>query len=211
VLVRGKIVDARTGEPVGAKIVYERLPDGKELGIAQSDPKTGEYELRLPGGYRYGVRAEAPDRISENQNLDLTDVTSDQVIENKNFDLDPIQVSAVEENVTIVLNNIFFDFDKSTLKPESYPELNRIIQLMKERSGMQIEISGHADATGPQPYNLTLSERRARAVVQYLTREGIKSERISVQFFGESKPVAPNTTPDGRRRNRRVEFKILKL
>ena len=189
----------------------ERLPDGKGLGISQSDPNTGEYEIRLPAGHLYGVRAEAPDRISENQNLDLRNITNDQVIENKNFRLDPIQVSAVEENVTIVLNNIFFDFDKTVLKPESYPELNRIISVMKEKSGMQIEIAGHADATGPESYNLRLSERRARAVVQYLTREGIESGRISVVFHGESKPVAPNTTPDGRRRNRRVEFKILKL
>ena len=211
VVVKGKIVDARTGAPMGAKIIYERLPDGKELGIAQSDPNTGEYEIRLPGGHLYGIRAEAPDRISENQNLDLRNITSDQVIENKDFNLDPIQVSAVEENVTLVLNNIFFDFDKSTLKPESYPELNRIIAVMKDKSGMQIEIAGHADATGPETYNLRLSERRARAVVQYLTREGISSGRINVVFYGESKPVAPNTTPDGRRRNRRVEFKILKL
>lgn len=211
VVVRGKIVDARTGEPMGAKIIYERLPDGRELGIAESDPKTGEYELRLPGGHLYGIRAEATDRISENQNLDLRNVTRDQVIEDKDFRLDPIQVATVEENTTIVLNNIFFDFDKSTLKPESNPELNRIVSVMKEKSGMQIEIAGHADATGPESYNLKLSERRARAVVQYLTREGIGNARISVVFYGEAKPVAPNTTPDGRRRNRRVEFKILKL
>lgn len=211
VVVRGKIVDARTGEPMGAKIIYERLPDGRELGIAESDPRTGEYELRLPGGHLYGIRAEATNRISENQNLDLRSVTRDQVIEDKDFRLDPIQVATVEENTSIVLNNIFFDFDKSTLRAESNPELNRIISLMKEKSGMQIEIAGHADATGPEPYNLQLSERRARAVVQYLTRQGIDRERISVVFYGEAKPVAPNTTPDGRRRNRRVEFKILKL
>lgn len=211
VVVKGKIVDARTGDPIGAKIIYERLPDGKQLGISQSDPTTGEYEIRLPGGHLYGVRAEAPDRISENQNLDLRNITRDQTIENKDFTLDPIQVAAVEENVTIVLNNIFFDFDKSSLKSESFPELNRIISVMKDKSGMQIEIAGHADATGPESYNLALSERRARAVVQYLTRQGIDSGRISVVFHGEARPVAPNTTPDGRRRNRRVEFKILKL
>ena len=210
VIVRGKIVDGRTNEPIGAKIIYERLPDGKELGIAQSNPRTGEYEIRLPGGHQYGIRAEAPDRISENQNLDLSHITNDQVIDNKDFMLDQIQLTTVEENVTIVLNNIFFDFDKSTLKPESYPELNRIITLMKERSGMQIEIAGHADATGPEPYNLKLSERRARSVVSYLTENGISADRVSTIFHGESKPVAPNTTVDGRRRNRRVEFKIIK-
>lgn len=210
VIVKGKVVDSQ-GNPLGAKIVYERLPGGEETGIAQSDPNTGEYELRLPAGHLYGIRAEAPDKISENQNLDLTNIQNDQVIQGKDFQLDPIQVAAVEENVTITLNNIFFDFDQATLKPESFPELNRIVKLLKERNTIQIEIAGHTDATGPEAYNLKLSERRARAVVQYLTKEGIANTRISVVFYGETKPVAPNTSLDGRRRNRRVEFKILKL
>lgn len=211
VIVKGKIVDARTGKGVGARIIYERLPDGIELGTAESNPETGEYEIRLPGGSLYGVRAEAIDKISENQNLDLRNVARDQIIENKNFELDPINLSAVEDNVTITLNNIFFDFDQATLKQESYPELNRIISLMNERTQMQIEIAGHADATGPEAYNLKLSQRRASAVATYLTSKGIVQSRIAVVFHGEKKPVASNSTPDGRRRNRRVEFKILKI
>lgn len=211
VIVKGKIIDATTGKPMGAKVIYEKLPGGEELGIAQSDPNTGEYEIRLPGGHLYGVRAEATGRISESQNLDLRNIQQDKVIEQKDFTLDPIQVATVEENVTISLNNIFFDFDKATLKPESYPELKRIVSLLKERQAMQIEIAGHADATGPEAYNLQLSERRAKAVVKYLVNEGITDNRISVVFYGESKPLAPNTTPEGRRKNRRVEFKILKI
>lgn len=211
VIVRGRIIDATNGKAMGAKIVYERLPDGKELGIAQADPATGEYELRLPGGQLYGIRAEAADRISENQNLDLRDVTKDAVIPDKDFTLDPIQVSTVTENVTLVLNNIFFDFDQATLKPESFPELNRIAGLMKEKSTMEIEITGHADATGPEAYNLKLSEKRARAVVNYLAKQGVGEARLSVAFLGESEPIAPNTTADGRRKNRRVEFKIIKM
>lgn len=211
VVVRGKIIDGTSGKPMGARIIYERLPDGVELGATESNPETGEYEIRLPGGHMYGVRAEATGRISENQNLDLRDINNDQVIDHKDFNLDPIQLSEVGENVTVVLNNIFFDFDKATLKAESYPELNRIASLMAERDAMQIEIAGHADATGPETYNLKLSERRARSVVKYLTEKGVDQERISVVFHGESKPIAPNNTPDGRRRNRRVEFKILKI
>lgn len=211
VIVKGRIVDATTGKALGAKIIYERLPDGTELGISQSNPETGEYEIRLPAGQLYGVRAEAENRISGNQNLDLRDITNDQVIDHKDFNLDPIEVTTVEENVTIVLNNIFFDIEKAILKPESFPELNRIISVMNEKTGMQIEISGHADATGPEPYNLKLSERRARSVAKYLTDKGIAQNRISVVFLGESKPIAPNTTVTGRKKNRRVEFKILKL
>ena len=211
VVVKGKIIDKSTGQPMGAKIIYERLPEGQELGIAQANPNTGEYEIRLPGGQLYGIRAEAAGRLSENQNLDLRNITNDQTINNKNFTLDPIQVVSLEENVTLVLNNIFFDFDKAILKPESFPELNRIISMLKDKSSINIEIAGHSDATGTESYNLKLSEKRAKAVVNYLTGKGIESTRVSVVFLGESKPIAPNTTPDGRRKNRRVEFKILKL
>jgi OmpA-OmpF porin, OOP family len=211
VTVKGKIVDAATGSAMGAKIIYERLTDGKELGIAQTNPATGEYEIRLPAGNLYGIRAEAKDKISESQNLDLRTITSEQVIEHEDFKLDPIKVAAVEENITIVLNNVFFGFDKAELWPESFPELNRIVATMNEKPGMQIEIAGHTDATGPESYNLGLSERRAKAVVKYLTDKKIDSSRVNVLFYGESKPVDTNANLEGRRKNRRVEFKILKL
>jgi len=210
VTVKGKIVD-KDGKPLGAKIVYERLPDGKELGIAQSNPETGEYEIRLPAGHMYGVRAEADGKVSESQNLDLTNAKSDQVIAGKNFDLDPIKVTPVQPDVTIILNNVFFDFNKTTLKPESFPELNRIVGLMTDKPGLQIEIAGHADAIGTEEYNLALSERRAKAVAKYLVDKGISKGRITAVFFGEGNPVDSNNTLDGRKRNRRVEFKILKL
>jgi outer membrane protein OmpA-like peptidoglycan-associated protein len=211
VTVRGKIVDNSTGEPIGARIIYERLPDGKGLGISQSNPETGEYEIRLPAGELYGLRAESQDRLSENQNLDLRDITSDKVILDNDFSLDPIKVAALEENVTITLNNLFFDFDKAVLRPESFPELNRIITLMGERPTLQIEISGHTDATGPAAYNMGLSERRAKAVVQYLLDKDVNKDRMKVLFFGETQPIESNDTIEGRKRNRRVEFKILKL
>ena len=211
VTVKGKIIDRTTGEPIGAKIVYERLPDGRDLGIAQTNPATGEYEIRLPAGHLYGVRAEADNKISESQNLDLRNISDDQVIEHKDFNLDPIQVATVEENTVIDLNNVFFDFDMSNLKPESFPELDRIVTLMTEKNGMQIEIAGHTDSTGPESYNLGLSERRAKAVMRYLSQKGINDLRIVVVFYGESKPVDSNSNANGRRKNRRVEFKIMKM
>ncbi len=211
VTVRGKIIDQTTGKPIEAKIIYERLPDGKEVGIAKSNPETGEYEIRLPAGHLYGVRAEAEGKISESRNLDLRDVTSDEIIDNRDFNLQPIQLATIQENMSIVLNNVFFDFDKAVLKAESFPELNRIVKLMGEKTTMLIEISGHTDATGPEAYNLTLSERRAKAVVKYLVEKGVAQDRITTLFFGEEKPSESNETKEGRRKNRRVEFKILKL
>lgn len=211
VTVKGKLVDAETGKPIGAKIIYERLPDGTDVGIAQSNPETGEYEIKLPAGHLYGVRAEAKDHISESQNLDLRNITSDVVIANKDFTLQPIQVARIDENAQITLNNIFFDFDKAILKPESFPELNRIVTLMKERAGMNVSITGHTCDIGEENYNLGLSERRAKAVQKYLVDKGIDQGRIDVKFFGESQPTVPNNSMENRRKNRRVEFKIVKL
>lgn len=211
ITVKGKVIDKATGKPMDAKIIYERLPDGKGVGISQTNPETGEYEIRLPTGHLYGLRAEADGKISESQNLDLRNMKEDQTIDAKDFDLAPIELATIAPDVTIVLNNIFFDFDKSILKAESGPELDRMIDLLNDKSAMEIEIIGHTDNVGPDAYNMALSERRAKTVVAYLIRRGIAKERLAVQFFGETKPLETNETNEGREKNRRVEFKILKL
>jgi len=210
VTVKGKIVDKNSSKPLGAKIVYERLPDGKGLGISQSNPETGEYEIRLPAGEMYGLRAESDGSLSESQSLDLRDIKYDQTIE-RDFNLDPIGVARVQENATILLNNLFFDLEKATLRPESFPELNRIVSLMNEKPSMQIEIAGHTDNTGSDTYNLELSRQRANSVASYLVGKGIDKSRMNVEFFGETKPMISNETREGRKKNRRVEFKILKV
>ncbi len=207
IAVKGKLIDAKTGEPIEAKIIYERLSDGEEMGITSSNATTGEYELLLPAGEMYGIRAEADGFIAENTNIDLReyDAEADHTVEHKDLKLVPIEVEAV-----VVLNNVFFDFDKATLRSESYPELNRVIELLGERATVKIEISGHTDATGPESYNLGLSQRRAQSVANFITGKGIANDRIEVKYFGESAPAESNETREGRRKNRRVEFKILK-
>jgi outer membrane protein OmpA-like peptidoglycan-associated protein len=211
VTVRGKVIDKTTGKPVGAKIIYEQLPSGKELGITQSNPQTGEYEIRLPAGQLYGIRTEAEGKISENQNLDLRGITADKVIDQKNIDLSPLIVTSPQPEAVIVLNNVFFDFDKATLKPESYPELNRLVTFLNNNAGVNVQIAGHTDSVGPEPYNLDLSKRRANSVVQYLYDKGVTKEKVKTVFFGETKPIDTNATREGRQKNRRVEFKIVNL
>jgi len=211
VTVRGKVIDKTTGKPVGAKIIYEQLPSGKELGITQSNPQTGEYEIRLPAGQLYGIRTEAEGKISENQNLDLRGITANKVIDQKNIDLSPLIVTSPQPEAVIVLNNVFFDFDKATMKPESYPELNRLVTFLNNNAGVNVQIAGHTDSVGPEPYNLDLSKRRANSVVQYLYNKGVTKEKVKTVFFGETKPIDTNATREGREKNRRVEFKIVNL
>ncbi len=209
--VAGKLVDAKTGKPLAAKIVYERLPDGADLGIAQSEPETGAYEIHLPGGQLYGIRAEATDYMSESQTLDLRDLKADTKID-RNFTLRPIQVVPIAEEAIVRLNTIFFDFNKAVLKPEAFPELERVVKLMNDRPGMVIEIGGHTDNIGSDHFNQKLSERRANAVMKFLLSKGINASRITAVGYGEKRPLVSNDDEkDGREINRRVEFRIVKL
>jgi outer membrane protein OmpA-like peptidoglycan-associated protein len=219
IIVRGKLLDSKTQKPISAKIIYEELPSGKEVGVTQSDPTTGNYEIHLPGGKNYGVRAEADGFLSLNQNLDLSDLKVDKTITDKNVlvapkedvVLAPLETTPIAANEKIVLNNLLFEYKKSTLNAESFPELNRISELMNTKSSMEVEIAGHTDDIGPDWYNLKLSEDRAKSVAKYLIGKGVSKSRISIKFFGESKPIDTNVTPEGRQKNRRVEFKIIKL
>lgn len=206
ILVKGKLINAKTREPIEAKIVYERLPDGKEIGMIKSNAETGEFELMLPAGDKYSIRAEAEGYFAETIPLDLTEVKEYNIT----LDEQVLQLVPIEEKAIITLNSVFFDFDKAELKQESIPELNRIVTLLNDRESMSIEIQGHTDATGPEDYNMGLSKRRAISVYDYLITKGIDPQRMTVKYFGETKPVATNATPEGRKENRRVEFEIIK-
>ena len=106
------------------------------------------------------------------------------------------------------MKNIFFDFDKATLRPESTSELERLMKFLNDIPSMKIEIAGHTDSKGADDYNLKLSANRAQAVVDHLTKNGIASSRLTAKGYGETKPIAGNDTDEGRQLNRRTEFEI---
>jgi outer membrane protein OmpA-like peptidoglycan-associated protein len=109
----------------------------------------------------------------------------------------------------IRLDNIFFDFDKATLKPESQAEIDKVVDLLTDYPFLRIEIEAHTDDQGSDAYNLKLSEDRAKAVVDALVKEKIEVERLAWKGYGETKPLAPNTNEEGRAKNRRVEFRVV--
>ena len=113
----------------------------------------------------------------------------------------------VEEK--IVLNGIRFDFDKSVIKPEFVPVLDEAVDILKKHTNKRVIIEGHTDAIGSDAYNMKLGMRRANAVKNYLVDKGISADMLSTESFGESQPVAENTTKEGRAMNRRVEFKVM--
>ncbi len=116
----------------------------------------------------------------------------------------------IEVGAAIVLENIFFEFNKTELLPESYKELDKVVNVINKNQIRQIEISGHTDSEGSEAYNKKLSEGRAKSVVSYLSQKGISSEVLLAVGYGESKPIDTNSTDAGMANNRRVEFKVLK-
>lgn len=120
-----------------------------------------------------------------------------------------IELKKVKVGRTIVLNNVFYDFDKATLRPESSTELDALVQLLKDNGKLRIELGSHTDDKGADDYNLKLSDARAASVVDYLAGKGIAQDRLVAKGYGESAPVASNETDEGRQQNRRTEFKVL--
>ncbi len=205
VLLSGKVIDQRTGKPVEAHIVYETLPDGQEAGVADSDPLTGEYKIVLPAGKKYSFRAIAPDFIAEGENIDLTDTKKYREVVGQELKLIPIEAGR-----SVRLNNIFFDTGKAELRPESSPELDRIVTVLNDNPKMTIALNGHTDNVGTAESNIKLSQDRADSVREYLISKGIEPDRVASKGFGETKPVATNDTDAGRQQNRRVELLIVK-
>lgn len=202
ITITGRVLDAETQKPLAAVVSYETIEDGVEVGRVQTDPTTGEYEITLPAGkeYQYIVKIDGYLPISEN--VDLTNQR-----ESKSFTNDMILVP-VKEKAEIVLNNVFFNFDSYAILAKSKSELDRMLQVMKENTGIKVSIIGHTDNIGTEPYNLTLSENRAKAVVDYLIANGIAKARLSFEGQGELYPAVPNTNPTTRAQNRRVNFKV---
>ncbi|HET7152478.1 MAG TPA: OmpA family protein, partial [Candidatus Kapabacteria bacterium] len=127
---------------------------------------------------------------------------------------DDLSLVSLEEmkrrDLSVRINNVFFDYDKADLEPESFPELDRLAKLLKTNPDVKIEIDGFTDSDGGEAYNMDLSERRAQAIVDYLIQVGCKQDKLIAHGFGKTRPLASNETEEGRALNRRVEFKVAK-
>jgi outer membrane protein OmpA-like peptidoglycan-associated protein len=197
----GFVYDQGTSEPVSASVKYEihQLTAGE----AVSAPNDGFYEIKVTGDGKYQILSTAEGYLNETDELEIPEVESDTIIQ-KDLYLDRIEVGS-----TVRLNNIFFDFDETTLRQESITELNQVVDFLKSNPTVKIEISGHTDNKGSDEYNVALSDGRAGSVRSFLMENWIESGRVSSRGYGESQPVDTNETDEGRQRNRRVEFTIL--
>jgi len=202
-LIKGKVLDSITKEPVAAKVFFESLGTGEERGIAFSDDITGRYQLILQRGQSYGYLAEAPGYISINEQIDLQEIDSYREIEQDLY-LIPIKIGQI-----FTLNNVLFEQSTANILPQSFPELNRLYSILERNPTLKIEVGGHTDNVGLKSANLRLSKERAEVVRQYLIDQGISPKQVSYAYYGGSRPVASNLEEETRKLNRRVEVKIL--
>lgn len=210
-LFKGTVTDPYGKVPKTVEITVTDNETEKIAGIYHSNSKTGEYLFILPPGKNYNVTYEAEGYLFHSENMDVLIKTNYFVIR-KAIQLKPLVVGA-----KVVLKNIFFDFDKATLRPISNVELGKLYKLLNGNKGMVVEISGHTDEKGEVNYNIKLSEERAQSVVAYLIEKGINKNQMVAKGYGESNPIADNFNSDGientenMQLNRRVELKIIEI
>ena len=201
-IVTGKVFDVRTEEGVVAKLEFIDVERSQVIATSLSDG-TGTFRANLPEAKAYGVEITARDYMFFLDIMDITGESSDVEII-RNFSLEPVEIGT-----TVVLENIFFETGKATLKAESFTQLEQVLKFLQSNPTLRMEISGHTDNTGSLKVNTKLSQSRAEAVVEWLVERGIDASRLDAMGYAYSKPVASNDTAEGRAQNRRVEFKIL--
>ncbi len=203
-MLKGKVLNKKNNKPVATDIFYYDLKTGKQAGIARSNPATGKYQIILPYGKNYEVKAIKDNYFALSEIFNLTEKASYKEI-NQDLLLIP-----KEQDVAIVLRNVNFDAGKAVLVSEAYAELNRLVRLMKDNPNLVIELQGHTEhSDGYEDKLMALSQRRVNTVKSFLVSKGISSDRIKGKAFGGTRPITSNATPQGRRKNRRVEFKVL--
>ncbi len=203
IIFTGLILDEETLSPLQATIEITDNAKNELIASFESNEKTGQYLLSLKPGINYGITVTKKGYLFHSENFDIPKNAASRKVRKD------ILLSKVSVGSKIVLNNIFFDFNKATLRPESVSELNRVVKMMNDMPTLRIEISGHTDNVGSRSYNKRLSEKRAKAVVDYLVDKGIDKSRLAFAGYGFAQPIASNDTPLGRQKNRRTEFKVL--
>ncbi len=201
----GLVLDSRNNQPIaGAVLSLYDLNTNRFIKSATSN-KEGKYIINVPVDRNYSLITNKDKYLEESENIDLTVVILEELKEEN------IMLSMFVVGSTVPLRNVFFESGKSDLKPESDAEITRIAELLKKRTTVEMEISGHTDNVGDNATNDKLSMERADVVRNALIAKGIDGKRLKSRGFGATKPITKNDTDENKKRNRRVEFTILKI
>ena len=200
------VKDSKTGQVLaGAKVAI--MDDRGNVIETKTADANGNVSYSVDCDKVYAVKASAEGYLNNTFTVDK----SKGGVVNVDANLDPVTKIIVDDR--IVLNNIYFEFDKSNITPEAAFELNKLVEVMKAKPAIVVMAKAHSDNRGNDEYNLKLSDQRAKAVVQYVISQGIDKERISGKGYGESEPLVncgDNCTEEQHAQNRRNEFIIVK-
>ncbi|MFC5407800.1 OmpA family protein [Larkinella bovis] len=206
--LKGLVADARTKKPLNATIELIDLATNQLVTRVQSDPQTGQYTAVLPTGGEYALYVVGPGYLFKSVSFDFTQKREGEGL-TMSVPLEPIKPADGGAASKETLNNLFFETGRYDLAEKSRTELDRLAKFLEVNPSVKIEISGHTDDQGGAANNLELSRKRAQSVVEYLVNAGIPVARIKSAGYGETRPVAPNTSDENRKLNRRIEWKIL--
>ncbi|MCP4521650.1 MAG: OmpA family protein [Cytophagales bacterium] len=197
-----KFINKETGKPIEVPVHVEikELPNK----IVADTNANESFYVELPGGYDYELHFVANGYLPIIENKDLRDFIEYKK-EEMIVEMQPL--IGLEFNV----KNIEFDVNKAVLRPTSFPSLDSLVRIMKDIPEIVVEIQGHTDSDGSDAANLSLSQRRAQSVVNYLVQHGISAKQFKAQGYGERQPIATNKTKEGKQKNRRVMFKVLEV
>ncbi len=198
----GYVYNQKNNDPVKANIRFEK--DAEVLKIGQTHSEYGEYRTQLATGGKYILHVSAEGFLATTDSVELEEIIIEDTEVYKDLFLKPIEVG-----LSVRLNNIFFDYNKTTLRPESFPELDRVVEMMEQNPELKIEIGGHTDSRGSDDYNQQLSQGRAEAVREYLLQHLVEAERVTATGYGETQPEVDNDTEENMQINRRVAFVVL--
>jgi outer membrane protein OmpA-like peptidoglycan-associated protein/tetratricopeptide (TPR) repeat protein len=202
-LFKGTILDSISKKPVASQMVVKDIMKDEVVNIINTDDITGKFMIPLPSGRDYGISIKHSDYLYHSENFNIPVGGDFQEIE-KTVLLKKIQIGS-----KTILKNIFFDTAEATLRSESISELNELLAFLNENNTLKVEISGHTDSAASDDYNLRLSDRRAKAVVDFLVAKGISKDRMVAKGYGETQPIATNETEEGKQLNRRTEMRII--
>lgn len=186
----------------GEEILFRSTKTGRVItGISNA---AGKFSLQLPPGDNYIISVKSLNDTTKYSQINVPALGEDEYFS------EPFGVNIKFEPArSYRLDNVHFDTDKATLRPDSYTELKELLDYLQRHDDVNIEIAGHTDNAGTDAHNLKLSQDRANTIRTYLISKGIKAGRVTAKGYGAGQPVADNATEEGRQQNRRTEVRIL--
>jgi outer membrane protein OmpA-like peptidoglycan-associated protein len=202
VTVTGLVLDKNSGKGFVPASKVNVIFGGLSAIPATMDALTSRVEIHLAPGSSYTISASAPNCVPVYDAIDLTNSSRGATITRD------LTLATIEVGQAVRLNNIFFESGKAVLKKESFPELDRVYDFLKQNESIKVEIAGHT-AMSAMPPSTRASPKRTEAVAAYVIKKGIVKDRLQSEGYGMTKPVTSNATKEGKAQNRRVEFMVL--